>query len=84
MNKVEEERYRVEIDLASNLIDQKLEPTVVNQIIVLREMYTKAEGVIRESLNREPTHYTDLLREAGMLRMIYINRLIGKLGKILH
>lgn len=82
MGKDDEARSEVELDLAKMLLTQKLEPSLTNQVLVLSMLYNKEESLIREWTREKRTYYSDQVAETAMLRWIYINRQMRKLGRL--
>lgn len=82
MGKDDEARSEVELDLAKMFLTQKLEPSLTNQVLVLSMLYNKEESLIREWKWEKRTFHSDQVAEAAMLRWIYINRQMRKLGRL--
>jgi len=83
MGKDDEARSEVELDLAEKLLELSLEPSLSNQILVLSMLYNTEESLVRESKKPENnTYHSRMVAQEAMLRWIYINRQMRKLGRL--
>ena len=82
MGQDDKARSDVEVELALKLLELDLEPSLENQILVLSMLYNKEESVIREWKRQGPSYYSDQVAKEAMLRWMYINRQMRKLGRL--